>query len=369
MRLGIDPKIDYAFKRVFGSEGNKHILIDLINSVLRLPPAEEVATVQLLNPFSEKDALDDKLSILDIKARDQQGRRFNVEMQMVGRHSLPSRLLYYWSKLYTEQLHKRDDYEKLCPTITICLLNDELLPGATDHHLRFQLVDREHEIVLTNQLDIHLIELPKFRRRLDELGEPLDQWLYFLRHAKGLDPDALPSSLNRQPIHQAVKELKMLTENEIFRQRYEAREKAYRDAIWAERDQRRRDEELRARDEELRARGEELRAREEELRARGEEFRARGEEFRTREEKLRAREEKLRARDEEVQTRAEEVQVKSEETLQESLRRGELIGRIHVCQRLLKQSPSPMPELEGMALDDLQALADRLESHVTSPSR
>ena len=313
MKLGVDPKVDYAFKRVFGSESNTDILIDLINSVLRLPPAEEVATVQLLNPFSEKDALDDKLSILDIKARDQQGRQFNVEMQMVGRHSLPSRVLYYWSKLYAEQLHEGDDYEELCPTITICLLNDELLPGATDHHLRFQLVDREHDIVLTDQIDIHLIELPKFRRRLDELGEPLDQWLYFLRHARDLDPDALPSPLNRPPIHQAAKELKMLTEDEVLRQRYDAREKAHRDAIWVERDHRRRLEEAHA--------------------------------------------------------QIEEARVQTEEARESGLRRGELIGRIHVCQRLLKQSPSPMPELEGMALDDLQALADRLESHVTSPSR
>lgn len=302
MRLGVDPKIDYAFKRLFGSEANTDILIDLMNSVLRLPPTEQVVEVQILNPFSEKDALDDKLSILDIKARDQDGRQFNVEMQMAARLSLPARILYYWAKLYEEQLHEGEDYEELCPTITICFLNDEFFPATTDHRFRFQLVDREHDLVLTDQLDLHLIELPKFRRKLDELGDPLDQWLYFLRYAEDLDPDDLPSSLDRPPIHHAAEELKMLTENEMLRQRYEAREKAYRDAIWVERDHRRRLEEARAR---------------------------------------------------------------LEEVHEGSLQRGELIGRIHLCQRLLEQPSSPMQELEDLALDDLEAFASQLESKLS----
>ena len=101
----------------------------------------------------------------------------------------------------------------------------------------------------------------------------------------------------------------MLTEDEVLRQRYDAREKAHRDAIWVERDHRRRLEEAHA--------------------------------------------------------QIEEARVQTEEARESGLRRGELIGRIHVCQRLLKQSPSPMPELEGMALDDLEALANRLESDLS----
>ena len=74
MRPGIDPKVDYAFKRVFGSEDNRDVLIDLLNAVLQLGPGREVFAVELLNPFNDKSYADDKLSIVDVKARDAAGR-------------------------------------------------------------------------------------------------------------------------------------------------------------------------------------------------------------------------------------------------------------------------------------------------------
>jgi predicted transposase/invertase (TIGR01784 family) len=84
MIVGIDPKVDYAFKHLFGRDATRPILIDVLNSILNPAPAHRVREVELLNPFNPKEALDDKLSILDIKARDQTGRQFNIEMQMLA---------------------------------------------------------------------------------------------------------------------------------------------------------------------------------------------------------------------------------------------------------------------------------------------
>jgi predicted transposase/invertase (TIGR01784 family) len=81
---GIDPKVDYAFKRLFGREPNRALSIHLLNAVLAPPPRGRVVDLDLLNPFNDKDRLDDKLSILDVKARDQTGRQFNVEMQLLA---------------------------------------------------------------------------------------------------------------------------------------------------------------------------------------------------------------------------------------------------------------------------------------------
>ena len=156
MRLGIDPKVDFAFQKVFGSEGNTDILIDLIHSVLKLSPDDEIASVEILNPFTMKEREDDKRSILDVKARDQKGRQFNVEMQMIPWASLPQRLLYYWSRLYQEQLRKGEDYHELHPTISICFLDAALYREVADYHLLFRLWDREHGVVLTEDLEIHL---------------------------------------------------------------------------------------------------------------------------------------------------------------------------------------------------------------------
>src|SRR5580704_9888395 len=95
MILGIDPKVDYAFKYLLGRDSTRAILIDVLNKVLDLPPGRQIQDIELLNPFNLQEALDDKLSILDIKARDQSGRQFNVEMQMLGFPYYEKRILYY----------------------------------------------------------------------------------------------------------------------------------------------------------------------------------------------------------------------------------------------------------------------------------
>ena len=80
---GIDPKVDIAFKKVFGSSQNTGLTMALIDAVLQPAPWQRLVELTLLNPYSEKMSMDDKLSILDIKARDERGRMFNLEMQMV----------------------------------------------------------------------------------------------------------------------------------------------------------------------------------------------------------------------------------------------------------------------------------------------
>ncbi|HMC88170.1 MAG TPA: Rpn family recombination-promoting nuclease/putative transposase [Gemmataceae bacterium] len=94
MILGIDPTVDYAFKHLFGRESTRPILIDLLDKVLNSAPGRRIRDIELLNPFNPKEALDDKLSILDIKARDQAGRLFNVEMQMLAFRHYEKRILY-----------------------------------------------------------------------------------------------------------------------------------------------------------------------------------------------------------------------------------------------------------------------------------
>jgi predicted transposase/invertase (TIGR01784 family) len=120
---GIDPKIDYAFKRLFGSEANQHLLIHLLNAVLQPPPAERITALEILNPFNDKEALNDKLSVVDIKARDQRGRQFNIEMQLLPYADFPQRVLYYWARLHQQQLHESEEYEQLRPTISVCFVN------------------------------------------------------------------------------------------------------------------------------------------------------------------------------------------------------------------------------------------------------
>lgn len=216
----IDPRIDYAFKRLFAVERNSDILIDFLNSVL-LPSSErQIIAVEILNPFNPKESDDEKLSIVDIKVRDQAGRIYVVEMQMLVFRDLPQRILFYWASAYREQLSPGEPYSNLRPTIVIAVLNENLFPLTTGHHTRFKLESNESGIGFTDDLEIHTIELPKFTREIGELNTSLDRWSYFLLNAATLDSERIPVQLAVPAIAHAIQELVMISQNELERQQY-----------------------------------------------------------------------------------------------------------------------------------------------------
>jgi len=168
---GIDPTDDYVFKKVFGSEPNVPVLLDMLDAVLQPPPDQRIVSLELRNPFNEKDFLEDKLSVLDIKARDERGRQYNIEMQMVAEPIFPHRVLYYWAELHSDQLHEGDDYRLLQPTISICFVNRVLFAQVPAFHLDFRLRSSRHpELVFSDHQWIHLIELTKFTKSAAELA-------------------------------------------------------------------------------------------------------------------------------------------------------------------------------------------------------
>ena len=111
----ISPRVDIAFKKIFGVEENKDLLISLINSIVS--SEDQVADITLLNPYNPQNFRNDKLSILDIKAKGIDGKRLNIEVQITDDADYDKRALYYWGKLYTEQLKIADDYSKLSKAI------------------------------------------------------------------------------------------------------------------------------------------------------------------------------------------------------------------------------------------------------------
>jgi predicted transposase/invertase (TIGR01784 family) len=225
MPLDIDPKVDYAFKRLFGRDDTRSLLIQLLEAVLELPSGFHITDIELLNPFNPKENADDKLSILDIKARDQKGRQINIEMQMIGFKHLDKRLLYYWAKFHTQQLHEEEDYVTLQPTISISFLNHVLFPDAPGYHHHFRLLEVINHFPLSQDLEFHVIELPKFEKCITELISSLDKWLYFLRHAAMMDLEALPVPFRDPIFERAFQELKMTTQTDVEREKYEARRK------------------------------------------------------------------------------------------------------------------------------------------------
>ena len=128
----INPRVDLAFKKIFGTEGNKDLLISLINSIVG--EEDQVVDVTLLNPYNQKNFKNDKLSILDIKAEGSNGKKFNIEIQITDEADYDKRALYYWAKLYTDQLKESEDYSTLEKVIGIHILNFTSIPKAQKYH-------------------------------------------------------------------------------------------------------------------------------------------------------------------------------------------------------------------------------------------
>ena len=94
MRHAIDPKIDCVFKALLGSEENRNLFIHFINAILAQDLAEPLVWVDILNPYNDKEFLTDKLSIVDVKARDSQDRLYQIEIQLTSYTHLPARIIY-----------------------------------------------------------------------------------------------------------------------------------------------------------------------------------------------------------------------------------------------------------------------------------
>ena len=94
MRHAIDPKIDCVFKALLGSEENRNLLIHFLNAFLAQDLAEPLVWVDILNPYNDKEFLSDKLSIVDVKARDSHDRLYQIEIQLTSYAHLPARIIY-----------------------------------------------------------------------------------------------------------------------------------------------------------------------------------------------------------------------------------------------------------------------------------
>ncbi len=232
----LDPTLDYVFKKMFTAD--TEILVDLINSVLRLSGERQILTADVKNPDILPDEIRQKYIILDISAADDSGCNYDIEMQVRRYESYSKRAVFYMSRLYSGQLESGEDYGELKPAIGIHFLDYYEFPDHEDFRFCFELRDfRYPELRLTDDIALYIFELRKFEKKRkagliseDDMGNWGD-WLYFFKHASEEGDKAMRTHYKNPAIHKAFNILETLSADEKVRRQAEVRERALKNEI------------------------------------------------------------------------------------------------------------------------------------------
>ena len=219
----LSPKIDVIFQKLFGEVGSEEITKDFLNAILE----EDIASVDLSqNIVLRRDDIQDKLGILDVLVHFNNSEVCNIEMQMISQTNIIQRLLYYWSKTYIKNIKKSQDYSNLKRTICILIANftlDSL--KELDFLSKWKLIDLNgRKKVLTDLIEIDIIELPKIHSFDKNKQSKILNWLYFLENPSSKVVDNIMKE--NKAIKQAKDKLQEMSYDDKMQRLQELREAA-----------------------------------------------------------------------------------------------------------------------------------------------
>ena len=180
----LDPKNDIAFKKIFGSEKNKDILIHFLNDMITFKGNAQIKSVTFLTTNQEPETAIHKTSIVDILCKDEKGNTYIVEMQVAKEKGFEKRAHYYASKAYCSQIHTGGEYHDLKEVIFLAIANFTMFPNKKGYKSDHIILDRESFENDLKDFSFTFIELPKFKKNIDQLTDIADKWSYFFKHAE-----------------------------------------------------------------------------------------------------------------------------------------------------------------------------------------
>ena len=228
----LSPKLDVIFQILFGEVGSEKITKDLLSSILD----EKIYSVDLnQNVVLRRELPEDKMGIVDVLAKINDNEYCNIEMQMTDKKNIIKRILYYWARQYSRGIAKGEDYKNLKRTILVLIANFELDNlKELGFHTRWKIIEeKERKIILTEDLEINIIELPKVHR-LQATGKEkkLKEWMDFLENPESKEVSSYMK--NNENIKEAKDKLDEISQDEVVRRLAELREKALMDEREAE---------------------------------------------------------------------------------------------------------------------------------------
>ena len=213
---------DFFIRYFFGLEGHEDLLLSFINAIMIDSNFATFVSVEIINPFNLSEKANNKESIVDLKAVTEDGIIVIIEIQTYSTKNFFERTLYYWSKNYSSLLKRGNKYSKLRPVISINLI-DDILFDKTDKrmHTCYLLKEKNTNKILTDHIQLHYIEIPKFNNDSNITTE-LKNWILFLKSNKEEDMSQL---LKEDTIFEkAMKKYNYFTDNEDLLNEYDRRE-------------------------------------------------------------------------------------------------------------------------------------------------
>ena len=221
-------KLDIIFKRVFGNEKNTEIIAGFISDMLDIP-REKITKVVIKNVELPPEEIDQKFSRLDLNLY-VDGRKINIEMQVNKESAYKERTLFYWAKLYSDDLDSGEDYSALSQTICVNIINFNLF-DCENYHSHFMLKEKERDEIMTDKLAIHFFELKKvgkFKR-----NKRMEDWLTLINAETEGDLMALQQSTSIPEIQKTIVILREMSADEQIREEARRREKRLHDEATA----------------------------------------------------------------------------------------------------------------------------------------
>ena len=198
----INPKTDYAFKKIFASKDSKGILISFLNATI-YEGNPTIVDLEIIDPNLPPKIAGLKDSSLDVKAQLADGTLVIIEMQVLNVESFGKRVLYNAAKTYASQLQKGQGYRMLKPVIALTITDFEMFENSDRLISRFVYKETTTNIeYFDNHIELVFVELPKFTKKLSEIETLTDKWIYFMKYANMLTQ--VPQTMDVVPeIHQA----------------------------------------------------------------------------------------------------------------------------------------------------------------------
>jgi len=215
----ISPYTDFGFKKLFGEEANKDLLIDFLNQIL--PPHHQIKELNFKNPENLPELIDERKAFFDIHCESITGEKFIVEMQKAEMKYFKDRSLFYITFPIKEQAPKGKWNFRLTPIYFVAILDFEY--DESEERLRkfrrdVTLKDQDGD-VFYDKLHFKFLQMPLFNKKEDELENRFDKWCYFLKNLESLEH--IPAILNEEVFKKAFETANFMNLSPAEKERYE----------------------------------------------------------------------------------------------------------------------------------------------------